>query len=72
MTDCILEVINSSTQAYISALTGRLFPYISRRLGHGSTQERSLDSIIRPSDDGSECYFLDNRSGAAICAFVIA
>jgi len=22
--------------------------------------------IIRPSDDGSECYFLDNRSGAVI------
>jgi len=54
MTDCILEAINSSRQAFISALTGRLCP-----------------SIIRPSDDGSECYFLDNRSGAAICAFVI-
>ena len=29
MTDCILEAINSSTQAYISALTGRLCPSIS-------------------------------------------
>src|SRR5215813_12600324 len=29
MTDCILEAINSSTQAYISALTGRLSPSIS-------------------------------------------
>jgi hypothetical protein len=26
MTDCILEAINSSTQAYIGALTGRLCP----------------------------------------------
>jgi len=43
MTDCILEVINSSMQAYISALTGRLCPSISRRLGHGSAQERLLD-----------------------------
>jgi hypothetical protein len=40
MTDSILEAINSSIQAYISALTGRLFPSISRRLGHGSTQEQ--------------------------------
>jgi hypothetical protein len=29
MTGCILEAINSSTQAYISALTGRLRPSIS-------------------------------------------
>jgi len=29
MTDCILEAINSSIQAYISALTGRLCPSIS-------------------------------------------
>src|SRR5262249_20581352 len=29
MTDCILEAMNSSTQAYISALTGRLCPSIS-------------------------------------------
>jgi hypothetical protein len=32
MTDCILEAINSSIQAYISALTGRLSPSISRPL----------------------------------------
>src|SRR5262249_256821 len=32
MTDCILEAINSSIQAYISALTGRLCPSISRPL----------------------------------------
>jgi len=29
MTDCILEVINSSTQPYISALTRRKCPSIS-------------------------------------------
>src|SRR5262249_47154993 len=29
MTDCILEAINSSIQAYINALTGRLCPSIS-------------------------------------------
>ncbi len=29
MTDCILEAINSSTQAYISALMGRFCPSIS-------------------------------------------
>jgi hypothetical protein len=29
MTDCILEAINSATQAYISALTGRLCSSIS-------------------------------------------
>jgi len=28
MTDCILEAINSSIQAHISALTGRLRPSI--------------------------------------------
>jgi len=32
MTDCILEAINSSIQAYINALTGRLCPSISRLL----------------------------------------
>ena len=32
MTDCILEAINSSIQAYINALTGRLCPSISRPL----------------------------------------
>ena len=66
MTDCILEVINSSTQAYTSPLTGRLCPSILRRLGHGSTQQRPLDGTIRPSDDDCECYFLDDRSGAVI------
>src|SRR5215472_11447814 len=68
MTDCILEAINSSRQAFISGLTGRLCSSISRRLGHGSTQQQPLDGTIRPSDDGSECYFLDNRSGAAMRA----
>src|SRR5215813_1318961 len=29
MTDCILEAVNSSIQAYITALTGRLGPSIS-------------------------------------------
>jgi hypothetical protein len=29
MTDCILEAVNSSTQAYVSALTGRMCPPIS-------------------------------------------
>src|SRR6516164_9547886 len=43
MTDCILEAINSSRQAFISGLTGRLCSSISRRLGHGSTPERLLD-----------------------------
>src|SRR5262249_1599151 len=66
MTDCILEAINSSRQASISGLTGRQCPSISRRLGHGSTQHWPLDGTIRLSDDGSECYFLDNRSGAVI------
>jgi hypothetical protein len=39
MTDCILEAIleaiNPFIQAFISGLTGRLFPYFSRRPGHG-------------------------------------
>jgi hypothetical protein len=35
MTDCILEAINSTMQANMSALTGRLCPSISRPQGGG-------------------------------------
>jgi len=52
MTDCILEAINSSRQAFISGLTGRLFPLISRRLGHGSSQGAASRSKYHPSEVG--------------------
>jgi hypothetical protein len=41
MTDCILEAINSSMQAYIIALTGRLCPSISR-LQHNQPLSHSV------------------------------
>jgi hypothetical protein len=67
MTDCILEVTleakNSTIQALIIGETGRLFPaYVSRLLGHRPPKSAVI-GLCAPSDDGSECCFLDNRSG---------
>jgi hypothetical protein len=65
MTDCILEAINSSGQAFTSGLTGRLFPSISRRLGHGS-HAGAASRLSARATMAVRCYFLDNRSGAVI------
>jgi len=70
MTDCILEVINSSTQAYIRALTGRQSPSISWRLGHGSTtQERLLIELSARATRAVSAIFW-TTGAAAICALL--